>query len=150
MKKTESQLDEMQEQKLLKIEHTSFWLAFWGLVAAILVQIALYPGDLRALAGEFVVLFLCSGYLLLGCIKNGIWDRKLKPNWQTNLKMSLLAGCLFGLFQAVRVYLQFHLLLGAAVVLVLTALFTTGLCFAAVQIAAVLTKKRKQHLENEE
>ena len=68
----------------------------------------------------------------------------------TVMAMSLLAGCLFGLFQAVRVYLQFHLLLGAAVVLVLTALFTTGLCFAAVQIAAVLTKKRKQHLENEE
>ena len=150
MKKTESQLDEMREQKLLKIEHTGFWLAFWGLVAAILVQSALYPGDSRALAGEFVVLFLCSGYLLLGCIKNGIWDRKLKPNWQTNLKTSLLAGCLFGLFQAVRVYLQHRLLLGAGVVLVLTALFTTAICFTAVQSAAVLTKKRKQHLENQE
>lgn len=46
MKKTESQLDEMQEQKLLKIEHTSFWLAFWGLVAAILVQSALLSGKL--------------------------------------------------------------------------------------------------------
>lgn len=150
MKKTESQLDEMQEQKLLKIEHTGFWLAFWSLLATILVQLALYPGDQRAVAGEFVVFFLMGIYLTLGCIKNGIWDRKLKPNWQTNLKLSLLAGCLFGLYQAVRVYLQFHLFLGAAVVLVLTALFTTAICFAGVQIAATLTKKRKQHLENEE
>ena len=30
MFKKENQLDEMQELKLLKIEHNGFWLAFWG------------------------------------------------------------------------------------------------------------------------
>ena len=37
MKKTESNLDEMQEQKMLKIEHNGYWLGFWGLLAAILI-----------------------------------------------------------------------------------------------------------------
>ena len=31
MKKTKSNLDELQELKLLKIEHNGCWLAFWGI-----------------------------------------------------------------------------------------------------------------------
>ena len=37
MKKTESNLDEMQEQKMLKIEHNGYWLGFCGLLVAILI-----------------------------------------------------------------------------------------------------------------
>lgn len=33
-----SQLDEMQEQKLCKLESRGFWLLWWGLLAAIIVQ----------------------------------------------------------------------------------------------------------------
>ena len=35
-----SRLDEMQEQKMLQIEHNGCWLAFIGLFAVILVQLA--------------------------------------------------------------------------------------------------------------
>lgn len=150
MKKTESNLDEMQEQKMLKIEHNGYWLGFWGLLAAILIQSALYPGDQRAMIGEFVVFFLMSFYMLFACIRNGIWDRKLKPNWQTNLKVSLLAGILFGAYQGVRVYLRLHLLLGAVVTSVISAVMLFVLCFGGLQIASALTKRRKQHLEDEE
>lgn len=150
MKKTESNLDEMQEQKLLKIEHNGYWLGFWGLLAAILIQSALDPGNIRAMVGEFVVFTLMGAYMVLDCIRNGIWDRKLKPNWQTNLKLSLLAGVLFGVYQAVRVYLRLHLLLGAAVTLVISAVMLFVLCFGGLQIASALTKRRKQHLEDEE
>lgn len=150
MKKTKSNLDEMQEQKLLKIEHNGYWLGFWGLLAAILIQSALDPGNIRAMMGEFVVFTLMGAYMVLDCMRNGIWDRKLKPNWQTNLKLSLLAGVLFGVYQGVRVYLRLHLLLGAAVTLVISAVMLFVLCFAALQITAALTKRRKQHLEDEE
>ena len=150
MKKTESNLDEMQEQKMLKIEHNGYWLGFWGLLVAILIQATLDPGNIRAMMGEFVVFTLMGAYMVLDCIRNGIWDRKLKPNWQTNLKLSLLAGVLFGVYQAVRVYLRLHLLLGAAVTLVISAVMLFVLCFGGLQIASALTKRRKQHLENEE
>ena len=46
MKKTKSNLDELQELKLLKIEHNGCWLAFWGLLAVILTQIAI--GEMTA------------------------------------------------------------------------------------------------------
>lgn len=150
MKKNKSNLDEMQEQKLLKIEHNGYWLGFWGLLAAILIQSALDPGNIRAMVGEFVVFTLMGAYMVLDCMRNGIWDRKLKPNWQTNLKLSLLAGGLFGVYQAVRVYLRLHLLLGAAVTLVISAALIFVLCFGGLQIASALTRRRKQHLEDEE
>ena len=150
MKKNKSNLDEMQEQKLLKIEHNGYWLGFWGLLAAILIQSALDPGNIRAMVGEFVVFTLMGAYMVLDCMRNGIWDRKLKPNWQTNLKLSLLAGVLFGVYQGVQVYLRLHLLLGAAVTLVISAALIFVLCFAFLQLTAVLTKRRKQHLENQE
>ena len=150
MKKTESNLDEMQEQKMLKIEHNGYWLGFWGLLAAILIQSALYPGDQRAMIGEFVVFFLMSFYMLFACIRNGIWDRKLKPNWQTNLKASLLAGVLFGVYQGVRYYFRGQSIPGAIVNLIVNFLLISLSCFVLFQIMSILTKKRKQHLENQE
>ena len=36
-----NRLDEMQEQKLLKIEHNGCWLAFYGLAAVIMIQLFL-------------------------------------------------------------------------------------------------------------
>ena len=39
-------LDEMQDQKMLKLEEYGFWILFWALTAAILVQL-LMGGTLR-------------------------------------------------------------------------------------------------------
>ena len=37
--KRRNNLDEMQEQKLLHIESRGYWLAFWGLAAALIIQL---------------------------------------------------------------------------------------------------------------
>ena len=37
MRRKKSNLDEMQEQELLKVEHNGCWIAFWGLLAAIII-----------------------------------------------------------------------------------------------------------------
>ena len=150
MKKTKSNLDEMQEQKMLKIEHNGYWLGFWGLLVAILIQAALDPGNIRAMMGEFVVFTLMGAYMVLDCMRNGIWDRKLKPNWQTNLKASLLAGVLFDVYQGVRYYFRGQSIPGAIVNLIVNFLLISLSCFVLLQIMSILTKKRKQHLENQE
>ena len=49
--KSNKQLDEMQESKLLKIQEKGFWLVFWILFAAIFVQ-ALIGMTLKEIAGE--------------------------------------------------------------------------------------------------
>ena len=39
-----SNLDERQEQELLRIERNGFWLAFWLLVGAVLIQNVFFQG----------------------------------------------------------------------------------------------------------
>lgn len=56
MSKIKNNLDEMQEQKLLKIEHNGVWFTFWGLLFAILIQVVLGGKDLfRNIVGEWTV-----------------------------------------------------------------------------------------------
>lgn len=40
MKLPKNNLDEMQEHKLLKIEHNGCWFAIWSLLAAIFIQLS--------------------------------------------------------------------------------------------------------------
>ena len=96
MKKTKSNLDELQELKLLKIEHNGCWLAFWGLLAVILTQIAIGNDSKQDLSGEWIVFMCLALYLTVGCIRNGIWDRKLKPNFKNNIMASSIAAVVWG------------------------------------------------------
>ena len=70
MKKQRNNLDEQQEQKLLKIEHTGCWLAFWGLWAAVVVELILFGKEgFGRIAGEWIVFMVLALYLGLACIK---------------------------------------------------------------------------------
>lgn len=68
--KSNKQLDEMQESKLLKIQEKGFWLVFWILFAAIFVQ-ALIGMTLKEIAGEIVVWWLQASILLRHPLKMG-------------------------------------------------------------------------------
>ena len=98
MKQWNNNLDERQEQALLKIEHVGCWLAFWGLLIALMVQVIAFGPDMGRLAGEWIVFMILSIYLVAACLKNGIWDRHFQPNAKTNLSVSLVAGLAVGLF----------------------------------------------------
>lgn len=97
MKKQKNQLDEMQEQKLLQIEHNGCWLAFFGLLISLFVQIFLYGRDFKIIAGEWAVFMCLAVYIVVSCLKNGIWDRRMAPVASENLKVSLLAGGICGI-----------------------------------------------------
>ena len=154
MKKWKSNLDEMHEQKLLKIEHNGYWIAFWGLLIVILAQVVLTPDELREhlpriMTGEWIVFMVLSLYLGFACMKNGIWDRKLQPNAKTNLLASLLAGGAVAVFQVLYSYFLFHRLVVALGVAGVSALITVILCFLALTVTARATKKQQEKLEEE-
>ena len=111
MKERKSNLDERQEQALLKIEHNGCWLAFWGLLIAMVVQLIVYGFDMKLLAGEWIVFMALCLYIWSSCLKQGIWDRQLKPDRKTNLLASLVAGLAFGAPAAVG-GLKYELTLG--------------------------------------
>ncbi len=144
-------LDEMQELKLLKIESKGFWLGFFGLFAAILVQIALYGSEFadRA-AGEFIVFLGMGIYLIGGCLKNGIWDRHLQATPAVNIGCSLLAAALAGLFNAVMSYREYHKIGGAFAVFV-AYFFMLGTLLSVIMCAcSALYKRRRRQLEAED
>ena len=144
-------LDEMQEQKLLKLESRGFWLLWWGLLAAMAVQLLVYGVEaFRLLLGEWVVFMLSSVYVTVACIKQGLWDRKLKPNFKTNLLMSLLAGVVSGGFMGIYSYRSFGAAEAAFWTVALVGGCTFLLCLLALSLSAAAYKKRRQKLDEGE
>ena len=143
-----SNLDEMQEQALLRIEHIGCWLAFWGLLAAMAIQGVMGAG-IRELAGEWIVFMGLCLYMVISCLRHGIWDRKLKPNAKTNLVVSLLAGIAVGGFVAAVYFRNAQEWLDLVLIAAIPAVFTFVLCFAALTACAALYKKRRETLDQE-
>lgn len=140
-------LDEMQEQKLLKIERNGMWFAFWGLLAAILIQMCIGIEAPHQILGEWIVFMLLALYIGVACLRNGIWDRHLKPNAKTNFVSSLLAGIVVASVQAITIYnlkQKFYFMPS-----LFTGIFTCIICFSLLQFCSMLYKKRVKKLESE-
>ena len=140
-------LDEMQEQALLKIEHNGCWLAFSGLLAAMALQMVMrVPG--RQMLGEWIVFMALSLYIVIACLRKGIWDRHLKANRKTNLIVSLLAAVATGILVTLsNPYLSEPL--DYVLVAGLTGGFTFVLCFAALSVCTKLYRNRRNKLDKE-
>lgn len=147
MKMHKSNLDEMQEMKLLKIEHTGCWLAFWGLFVAVMVQNAFGNGGFQNVIGESSVFLVVSIYLLVASIKNGIWDRKLKADFKTNLLISMGTGGAVGVFWFAVSYYRYNDLVGSIVTLVCMMFFTAVLVMLLLTVTAGIYRKRKHQLD---
>lgn len=143
-----SNLDEMQEQKLLKIEHNGYWLAYAGLIAAILVQ-GVLGGSFREILGEILVLLVICLYMVWGCLKQGIWARRLNANWKTNFLGSLAAGLVMGVFYAVRCAGSIENFGYLIIIGLISAAFTFLLAFAALSACTWFYRKRREKLDNE-
>ena len=148
MKKMKNNLDELQELKLLKIEHNGCWLAFWGLLAAMLIQIAIGNDSRQNLVGEWIIFMCLAAYLTISCIRNGIWDRKLKPNLKTNLAASGIAAAVVGIFWFFISYRNYHKLVGSIATGIIMFLSVGVLCFFALTLSSKFYKKRIQKLED--
>lgn len=146
-----SNLDEMQELKLLKIESRGFWIGFIGLAAAMVVQAFLYGAESvkDMTSGEFIV-FLCMGlYLIGGCLRNGIWDRHLKATPSVNIGLSLLAAAVTALINATLSYRNFHDTASALTTFVLCFLTISVVLSVTLCTASALCQRRRKHLEEE-
>lgn len=149
--KLTNNLDEMQEQKLLKIEHNGCWFAFWALLISLIVQTVLFGGDEVAyVAGEWIVFMCLSLYLSIACLKNGIWDRHYKADTATNLKFSLVAALVVGLLMGVKAFQRSGMPGGSVLSGFVAASFTFAICFAVLLISADLYKKRTAKMEMED
>ena len=148
--KHKSNLDEMQEQELSKIEHNGCWLVFWLLLAAMIVQsIAYGKMDFMTLAGEWVVFMVLSLYMAFACVRKGIWDRRIPMNTKANLIVSLIAAVVVGLFNAVIIFKNYQKPAGTLLASLITAVITFAACFLIVTFMMKKTQKRIAQMEAE-
>ncbi len=159
MKKTtkakKNNLDERQEEALLRTESKGFWLAYWLLMVVILIEAVVgttpFGEQIPTMAGEWIVFMVMCVYVLSRCMKDNVWDRRLKPNFKTNLLLSLGAGAVIGV-----VCICMLLVNGITDVIDLLIAFgagfvgTAGLCLIALSICAAAYKKKRAQLEAEE
>ena len=151
MKKRNDNLDERQEQILLHIEHNACWGMFWGLLAAMLVQKIFFADGHLLTIGEWIVFMGAAIYMTCACIRNGIWDRRFTADNRTNLILSLIVGTAVGVIMMIVLSIRIKKdpVLNLAVS-VFTGLGTFALCLAALSIAKLFYRKRKETLENEQ
>lgn len=147
-----SQLDEMQELKLLHIEKNGCWFAFWALLLSMIIQMAVLKEDtFKGIAGEWIVFMCLCVYIIVACVKNGIWDRKLKANPKTNAITSIVAGVASGIIFGTVNYLQYGYMKVAIWTGVINMFLVGIVCFIGLSGMMVLYKKRLENLEmNEE
>ena len=144
---SKNNLDEMQEQKLLKIEHNSTWLSFWGLLAAIVIQVCL-GANFYQIAAEWTIFMILAIYLCVGCLKAWIWDRKLKPTLKTNIIVSLIAAVITGLIFGITNYIKYKDMTVSLATIGIIAALVLLLCFAALEISRLIYRKRTSTLES--
>lgn len=133
-----NQLDEMQEQTMRKIESHGFWLLWGSLLAAWIVQTVFGAADKAA--GEWVVFMIGCIYMVVACLRNGLWDRHLSDKAPANAVLSLVAAVAVTLICG----FSYGYWIGAA----FTGVFTGILCFALLQLCAALVRKRREHLDD--
>ena len=149
-KKGKSQLDEMQEQNLRKLESWGFWLTWGALLLSIMVQMLVYKEDAgKYLKGEWIVFMASNLYMVIGCVRLGIWSRRGIPSFKSILLISLLAGLVTGIFVAVYNYLIYGDVLTALATVILASLFTFVLCLLVLVVSLSAYKKRRQKLDSE-
>lgn len=145
-----NQLDERQEQIVLKIEHNGCWFAFWALLVAQIVEQFIFGFDFKYIAGEWIIFMILAVYLCSACLKNGIWDRHLKANGKTNLIVSAVAAVAFGVVMAVGSAVRYpgHLT-GSLAGGLISAVCVFVLIFVCLSILARSYRKRQQEMEQE-
>lgn len=150
MKLQNNNLDEMQEKKLLEIEHKGCWIAFWGLLVAILVQMLIFDeGVIRSVAGEWIVLFCLSLYMSISSMKSGIWDRRLKPNIKYNAVISLAAGLVCALVFSISSYTKYHVLMGSIATGVIMFIIIFAITFFTLSLSVKMYHKKIRKMETD-
>ena len=78
---TKSKLDEMQEQKLARIERNISHMAIFGLLALFLIELFLFGYDWKIVGGEFVLLMILCFYPNVRFRRHWMSCRKTVPLW---------------------------------------------------------------------
>ncbi len=147
MKKHAGNLDEMQNQKLLKLEEYGFWIVFWALLVSILVQLITGAG-LKEVIGEIIVFLIGSVYLAVTTLKNGLWARSSAPSRKGNALVSVIPAAVIGALHVFRL-IQGNGISANALFITVGIMAAAYLgCFAILEGFRAVSQKRRAELDD--
>ena len=149
---SKSNLDEQQEFTLRGIESRACWYMYWALFISVIAQIFMYGFNdcAKYVAGEWIIFMCISLYLVIRCIKNGIWDRKLKANTSTNVMVSAASGIIAGvIFFFLKMKDYPDKIAGCIASGVIIGVMVLVLVFLALELTMKTYQKRIEALEKE-
>jgi membrane protein DedA with SNARE-associated domain len=153
MKKFKKVIDERQEMELYKIEHLAFWVVYWLLLGAIIIQATFMGAPFIEWAFEWFIFMIASVATLIGCYKKGQWDYYTKPTVKTYLFYSLAGSAIFTVVYTIASYFNNDYLKNDLLALFMIALvlfvFLFMIIFALLAAFGLMTKKRQAKLAQE-
>lgn len=143
-----SQMDEMQKEKLLRINSNGMKLCALGLLAAILVQ-WLLNRDFSSIAGELAIYAALALYIVVSYLYEGLWGDRIRPSWKGNLLISVVVPMVIGAFlMAKRAAFPECALDTPAILLRMAVGFIA--CFGALTVLLLIYRKRRRALDGGE
>ena len=143
-----NQLDEMQERTMLTIESRGFWLV-WSLLLVVLLGEGLLGFTMREMAGTWAVFMIGCVYIVVACLRAGLWSRNIKATIGANLVGSLISGAVIGVFTFIKMSAYDAPLSIMLVSAGIAAGITFVLALVVLQLCSAAYKKRHEQLENE-
>ncbi len=148
MRKTRTNnLDEMQDQKLLKMEEYGFWIMFWALAIAIVVQLII-GSTFKEVIGEIAVLFIGSIYIAVTSLKNGLWTRTSTPSMKGNAITSIVPAVLIAAIHIIKMIRSESFNTSNVLVTVAIMVAVYVACFAILEAFRAMYKKRRSELDD--
>ena len=148
MKKTiRNQLDEMQDQKLLKLEEYGFWGMFWALVLAIVIQVVA-GASIKAVLGEIIVLLIGGVYISVTALKNGLWTRTSVPTRKGNALASIIPAVLIGAIHIFKMIRSNRLETKGLLITAAVAAAVYAGCFVILEALRIAYDKRRAALDD--
>lgn len=148
MKIIKKGLDELQKQILSRIESRGFWIAFWGILILLIVQM-IFANNIISVISSWLLFMVLAIYEAVSCLKAGIWNSSLYISKKRNAVISSVVAICMGVFQFILVSQREESTYKTIIVLVSVIAVTFFLCFSAIIIIAKAVKKRRDKLDAE-
>ena len=140
-------LDEMQHQKMLKLEEYGFWIMFWVLLVSIIVQIMAGTG-IKEVIGEMIAFLIGSVYLAITTLRNGLWTNTSAPSRKGNALVSMIPAAAIGALNIFRMIQRNRFSANALFVTVGIMAAACAGCFAILELFRASSQKRRSELDD--
>lgn len=96
-------VDERQEKELMQIERKTFWVGYFLMVVVILIQCLIFDNPIKMVIGELSIIIVQCIYLVVSCVRKGVWSYCVKPTFKNNVIASIIGSAIVAIFMVLLI-----------------------------------------------